>query len=117
VVGVVEDHALRPPQRQHGGAHVHERGTRADLSAEAARELGVTERRRDPRDPQLKGDVEHHVAPGFGLEPARAVAEPAVGAHEGPLHAVHPIERADPRDDVGDLLPVGAHVLHGRGAH
>ncbi len=116
VVLGVEHHALAGPQPEHGLADRPRRRARARLDVERAGELGVAHRGTEVAQGELEGDLEDDEATGVPLEPAGAVAEAAVGDGEGAVRRLDAVPAAHGGDRVGDLLAVGADVLHRGGA-
>src|SRR5699024_5744635 len=82
--------------------------------AEHAGELGVLDRGCERGLAELEGDVEDDVAPGVGLEAARAVAEVALGGGERAHGTTGAVPHPDAGDGLRDVLTVGADVLDGR---
>src|SRR5207245_8404745 len=68
-----------------------------------------------PSQPQR--DLEHDIPPSVrALEPAVAIPEGTFPCGEGPALERGAVEAFDAHQALGDLLPVGAHVLYRRAA-
>src|SRR5690606_13524766 len=129
-VAVVEHHALAPAELEDrlaypGGGHPG-----PELDVEGAGQLGVPHRRRGAAERELEPHLEDDVAPGGAprpapaglrvaeraLEHARAVAEPELADDELAGALGEAVVDPDGLEGLGDLLTVGADVLHRGGA-
>ena len=128
VIGGIEDHALAAAQLQDGGADQGRVGTLAGLNAEATRQFGVHDGGTEGRALETEVDGEHHPAAGrppgtvaqagladAALDRRGAVREAEVGGQQAHDDARQAIVDLDALDGLGDLVAVGAHVLHGGG--
>ena len=112
MVGVVEHHALAPPQRQHGVPHRAGVGARPRLGAQRRRQFAVAQRRAAAVGVEGELDLERDRGVGVS-ENACPVTESELGAGDPAILAGGAVEQPDPSDRVGDLRPVRADVLHG----
>ena len=92
---------------------VGEGGSADALRGEVALQVRVPDRRRLSRAQAIRHAEDDVAAAVLALEAAIAVAEPAFLAVELVRLAAAEIEDAHARDRLGDVLAVGAHVLHG----
>src|SRR5205807_6578730 len=117
----IEHHGLTAPQREHGLSHqTHRLACWNRVEGAEVRhgtlQLGITDSwLLVPSEPQR--DLEHDIAiPIRALEPAVPIPEGTFPCGEGPALERGPIETHDAHQTLGDLLPVGAHVLYRRAA-
>ena len=93
-----------------------QRGAVADLDPQPPGQLGVADRPRQLALVEREGHLEDDEPPGLPLEPAVAVGEAALGRGQRALVLLGAVVHADGGDRLGDLLAVGADVLHRRRA-
>ena len=117
VVRRVEHHALAAAQVQHR----HPGGARGDrrvgAHTEGAGQLGVADRGARAVRAQPEPDPQHHRVVAV-FEHARAVSQSELGGRDVRAQlAGAPVVEIDVDEYVGNLDPVGAHVLHRGPAH
>ncbi len=121
-VGVarIPEHPLARPQLEHRGPHLAHRDAVAEADAEGVGKLRVGDRLRERCLPgcrleerELEGD---HQPQSPALERARAIAEAERRCGDPRQLAGLEVEEFDRGQAGGELLPVGADVLHGRGS-
>ena len=116
MVCVVEDHSLASAQAEHCFAHLRQRRHLAHTDVEFACQFRVTHGANRLALRQPETHREHQVSLRIPLERRGAVAKVALLGCQPLLGVAAPVPHQYTRDGLGDLLPVGTHVLDGGGA-